>query len=317
MNTSAIENTVLECLREHYQITGTLVRLSGENLNYLLTTDEGEFFAVKIVDEDMPPEVVEMELESINHAIQTGFSLDLPRIVPNKYKNIETGIQIRKKSSYRLRLLSFVEGIPLDKRSDISTELLKSVGKTLARYNLAMQGFEHPAMHRSHRWDVAEAGRHKDKISLLEDPDKRALLEWGFDAWEQAKSGLKSVRWQFIHGDMNPENILVEGDRVTGLVDFGDACFNPLVCELAICLAYIMMDRDDPLDAAAIVTLAYSEILPLNDDELSVLVPLICGRLVSSIAISVERRTIEPDNPNWFGSVESSWALLKSLQSLL
>ena len=106
------------------------------------------------------------------------------------------------------------------------------MGISLAQYNLAMQGFDHPAAHRNHRWNLAEAGQHRDKICLVEDPEKRALLAWGFDAWEQVKSDLKSLPWQFIHGDMNRENILVRGDRVTGLVDFGDSCFNPAVCDL-------------------------------------------------------------------------------------
>lgn len=317
MNTPAIENTVLQCLQEHYEITGTLVRLSGENLNYLLTTVEGDRYVAKIVDDDIPSEVVKMEFEATEYAISKGFEPKLPIIIQNIYRKIETGINIHLNVRQRLILMTFIEGSVLQNTTDISIKMLENLGKTLASYNLAMQGFDHPAAHRSHRWDVAEAGRHRDKISLLKDLKKQALLEWGFDAWKQAKSGLESLPWQFIHGDMNPENILVKDDRVTGLVDFGDACLNPRVCELAICLTYIMMDRDDPMDAAAIVTRAYAEELPLSDDELSALVPLICGRLASSIAISTTRRTIDPDNPNWFGSVDSSWALLKSLQDLL
>jgi len=170
-----------------------------------------------------------------------------------------------------------------------------------------MQGFDHPAAHRNHRWNLAEAGQHRDKISLVEDPEKQALLAWGFDAWERVKNDLKSLQWQFIHGDMNRENILVRGDRVTGLVDFGDSCFNPVVCDLAICLAYVMMDRDDPLETAAIVTGAYHEIRPLTEAELSVLLPLVCGRLAVSIAVSMSRRRIAPDNPNWCGSEKSAW----------
>jgi len=113
---------------------------------------------------------------------------------------------------------------------------------------------------------------------------------------------------------MNRENILVRGDQVTGLVDFGDSCSNPTICDLAICLAYIMMDREDPLETAAIVTRAYHETRPLTEAEFSVLLPLVCGRLATSIAISASRRTIDPDNPNWFGSEESSRDLLQKLR---
>ncbi len=115
---------------------------------------------------------------------------------------------------------------------------------------------------------------------------------------------------------MNPENILVRGDQVTGLVDFGDSCFNPVICDLAICLAYIMMDRADPLQTAVTVTRAYHEIRPLTEAELSVIYPLICGRLATTIAVSTSRRRIDPDNPNWFGDEESTWKLLQALKDM-
>jgi Ser/Thr protein kinase RdoA (MazF antagonist) len=315
MSAKSIEESVLQCLRDSYQITGTLLRLSGENLNYLVTTKEGLHYVAKVVDDDMPAEVVELEFEASKYAISMGFELQLPEIVQNIYGKIETGIKIHIKDVQRLLLLTYVSGIVLDNVPDISVELLQNLGKSLARYNIVMQGFDHPAAHRSHRWSLVEVGRHRDKISLVENAEKRALLEWGFSAWKQVENELETLPWQFIHGDMNPENILVEGDHVTGLVDFGDACLNPLICELAICLTYIMMDRDDPLEAARIVTRAYDETLPLSDAELSVLIPLICGRLASSIAIAAARRKIDPDNPNWFGSEESAWELLAKLRN--
>ena len=312
----SIEISVLECLAKRYGINGSLQRLSGENLNYLLSTGKGERYVVKIVDDEIPPEVVEMEFEALEYAVSAGFPLQLPRIIQNNHKKYNTGIKIHNNNKNRLLLMSFIYGDQLESMPDISDNLLKNVGISLAQYNLAMQGFEHPAAHRNHRWNLAETGQHRDKISLVEDPEKQALLAWGFDAWEQAKNDLKSLPWQFIHGDMNRENILVRADRVTGLVDFGDSCFNPVVCDLAICLAYIMMDRDDPLETAAIVTRAYHETRPLTEAELSALLPLVCGRLAMSIAISASRRTIDPANPNWFGSEESAWDLLQALNDV-
>ena len=316
MSPGLIENIVLKCLADSYGISGSLERLSGENLNYLLSTLDGERFVVKIVDDDMPPEVVEMEFDALEYAISVGFSLKLPRIVRNKNRNIETGMNIRINSLYRLRLLTFIDDINLDTMSNISDILLKNIGISVASYNLAMQGFDHPAAKRSHRWNLIEAGRHRDKILMVNDTDKQALLAWGFDTWQQSEIKLKSLPWQFIHGDMNPENILVRGDRVTGLVDFGDSCFNPVICDLAICLAYIMMDRADPLETAVTVTRAYHEIRPLAEAELSVIYPLICGRLATTIAVSTSRRRIDPDNPNWFGEEEPTWGLLEKLRDI-
>ncbi len=91
------ENTVLECLQNDYGLGGDLERLAGENLNYLLTTEEGARYIVKIVDDDMPAGVVEMEFAAIEHAVSAGFAVKLPKIIVNKYGNIETGINIHIK----------------------------------------------------------------------------------------------------------------------------------------------------------------------------------------------------------------------------
>jgi hypothetical protein len=200
---------------------------------------------------------------------------------------------------------------------DISTKLTKNVGNSLARYHVAMQGFDHPAAHRNHRWNLAEAGQHRSKTTLLRDTGKAALMTWGFDAWAQVRTSLDSMPWQFIHGDMNRENILVEGDQVTGLVDFGDACFNPVVCDLAICLSYMMMDRENPLEAMGVALDGYLGVRALSSAERDVILPLVCGRLVTSLAVSAERKGIDPDNPNWFGGEDSAWTLLQTLREQL
>ena len=311
------ENTIRQCLQDHYGLGGRLERLAGENLNYLLTTETGLRHVVKIVDEDMPAAVVEMEFAALEFAAEAGFPVKLPKIIQNKFGNIETGIKILSKSAYRLRLISFIPGIVFENISDISEFLSRNVGETLARYHLAMQDFDHPAAHRNHRWNLARADQHRDKLNLINNSGKKILMTWGFDTWDGVKNSLDRLPWQFIHGDMNRENILVEGDRVTGLVDFGDACFNPVSCDLAICLTYLMMDRDDPLDVMSTVMEGYLGVRPLDRLERDVLLPLVCGRLATSIAVSTARRTIDPDNPNWFGGEDSAFALLQALRGIL
>ena len=313
-----LRDTVLSCLAENYGLEGELERLGGENLNYLVTTPDDASYVFKIVDDDMPPEVVEMENEVIEHAISAGIRLNFPKIIQNKYGNLETGIIIHKNELYRSRLLDFISGTNLENLSDISVKLLKNVGKTLASFDLAMENFNHPAARRNHRWNLAEAGMHRDKIELLGDPAQRALLGWAFDTWQwKAACHFPDLPWQFIHGDANRGNMLVEGDEVVGLVDFGDACINPTVCELAICLAYIMMGRENPLQAAETVSEAYQRLRPLSERERSVLYPLVCGRLAVNISIAATRRQLDPAHPNWFESEQLAWELLPLLREII
>ena len=109
---------------------------------------------------------------------------------------------------------------------------------------------------------------------------------------------------------------MVEDGRVTGLIDFGDCCYNPAVCDLAICLAYLMMRGPEALPVAAAVSEGYQGLRVLAPDELEVLYPLICARLAVSLCVAKERTAIDPSNPNWFGGEESAWRLLGQLQAI-
>lgn len=307
---------VCQALHEYYAIEATLSRLPGENLNYLVQTRTGEKYIAKIAGEEMPAELIDMEQAALQHAVRAQVKLILPKIIVNKFGNYETGIYILYKSTNRLRLLDYIDGTNLSEITDISTLLRFNLGKTLACFDQAMTGFDHPAAHRRHRWDLAAAGQHRAKTAWVEDPEKRALLSWAFAQMTNCVSPvLASLPWQFIHGDANPENIRVAGDQVVGLLDFGDSCYNPAVCELAICLAYQMMDQADPWAAAAPVIAGYESVRPLASSERRVLLPLVCGRLAVTISVATERRRIDADNANWFVSEYPAWRLLSYLKS--
>ena len=61
MSSPGIRQTVLDTLAEHYGLAGTLRRLPGENLNFLLRDMRNQKHVIKIVDQDQPPDVVAME----------------------------------------------------------------------------------------------------------------------------------------------------------------------------------------------------------------------------------------------------------------
>ena len=311
---NALEAAISEFLFANYDLQGSLERLGGENLNYLVTTPEGQRQVLKIVEEAEAEESAELENRLIEHALKAGFELGLPVIEKNYRDEIDTRIDIPVSGVYRARVLRFLDGDALENLSDISTNLLSDVGFSLARLDRAFAGFDHPALHRQHRWELKLAGRHRDKLHLVSDDEDRALVAWAFDRWSDVRDTLDALPAQAIHGDANPENILVEDGRVSGFVDFGDACHNPRACELAICLAYLMMDRDDPLQAAGAVIEAYAAELPLAREEREVLLPLVCGRLAVTVAMASARRAIDADNPNWFLSLEPALALLRRLR---
>ena len=192
-------------------------------------------------------------------------------------------------------------------------QLLADLGRKLASLDRAFGDFAHPAMHRTHRWDLTALHRHRGKASLVDDRERRRTLEWAFDLWASCRPGLAGLPASYIHADANDENLLVEHSAVTGLLDFGDGLYNPVVCDLAIALAYAMLDRDDPLDAGSRVVAAYHNVRPLAAAELEVLFPLVCGRLANTVSVAAERRGQDARHPNWFVTEGGAWLLLGTL----
>lgn len=313
-NPSPLEQAVLENLARHYGLAGSLERLAGENLNFLLTTKDEQKFVCKIVEENSQETAAEVEHALLSAARSGGFTADLPYIRKTNTEKYETGINIPLNGVWSMRLMGFVRGTILEKLPDISLKLLQNAGRTLASFDRALEDFDHPALHRTHHWDVSRAGRHRDRMALIADPAQRALVGWAFERWQEAREVLDGLPQQVIHGDANTENLLAEDDEVTGLVDLGDCLFTARACEPAIAIAYLMMGRDDPLAAARAVIGGYTEVIDLGPGEREVLLPLACGRLAMTVCMAAYRQGVDPRNDNWFVSLAPALRLLGQLE---
>ncbi len=311
-----IEQCLREGLLQHYAIEASLSRLPGENLNYLVTTSRGPKYVAKLAGDDQSPQFIELEFAISKHGNVAGLRFRLPQIVANLAGALESDIRFCKGAHKRLRIIEYLPGKCLQDISDISDKMRFETGKAVAEFGLAMRTFDHPEAHRNHRWKLTEALQHQAAVEWLEADDRRDLLAWAFRQFAKYNTRIKdSVTWQFIHGDLNPENILVADDTVTGIVDFGDCGHNPAVCDLAICLAYQMMGQQHPAAVAGQVIAGYESVRRLPDAERQLLFPLVCARLAVTLSVATQRRRIDPDHPNWFVSEAGAWQLLARLQS--
>jgi Ser/Thr protein kinase RdoA (MazF antagonist) len=109
---------------------------------------------------------------------------------------------------------------------------------------------------------------------------------------------LDHLRRSCIHGDMNDYNILVDEDSsaVVGIIDFGDMVHSYTVADLSIALAYVVLNNDSPLTAAANVVGSYREAFPLSEKELDSVWGLMLMRLCMSVCIAAYQLRQRPDN---------------------
>ncbi|HJU93832.1 MAG TPA: phosphotransferase, partial [Pyrinomonadaceae bacterium] len=101
-----------------------------------------------------------------------------------------------------------------------------------------------------------------------------------------------------IHGDANDYNVLVDPERmiIIGLIDFGDMVYSYTVGNLAIALAYVVLDKLDPLAAAREVVEGYTSEFALTEDELDALWPLVLMRQLMSVCLAAYQRQQRPEN---------------------
>jgi 4-aminobutyrate aminotransferase-like enzyme/aminoglycoside phosphotransferase (APT) family kinase protein len=301
-------------LAAEYGLTGTLTRLPGENRNFLLQTASHERYVLKLVGNDVSSLVLDLEHQAMERVRLANLGFAVPRHVPTRHKRIEAGAPGTQPAVLRARLLEFVPGTAWNEAGTPSDELLHDLGQTLASLDVALAAFSHPAAHRTHSWDPSAAHQHRKHVVLVDAPPRRQVLEQAFHLYAAcAAPQLANLPHSVIHADANNENVLVQDGRVSGLLDFGDCLYAPTVCELAVALAYAMLDLSDPLRAASQVVAGYHARRTLSIDELQALFPLICGRLAVSVSVAAQRRRIDPSRDSWFVSEEPAWRLLESL----
>ena len=288
------------------------MRLPGENLNYLVTVSGRGRYVLKVATAERDNAMFDMEYRAVEYIAERSTSLHVPRTVLTRPGNVVARIKFSAQTTMRAQLLEYVAGTPWGKLADHDDALLADLGKKLAVLDVMLADFKHPAMYRTHPWDLSALLQHRFSAGLIRDARRRRVLEWMFHYWAAtAEAMLKDLPAAFIHGDSNDENLLVEDNRVIGLLDFGDSLYNPIVCNLAITLAYAMLGYDDPLPLAGKIVSAYQNVRPLSDSERHALYPLICGRLANTVAVAAGRRLSNPDHPNWFVTEDGAWRLLE------
>ena len=132
---------------------------------------------------------------------------------------------------------------------------------------------------------------------------------------------LPKMRKGITHNDMNGLNILFtvsENDHceLTGLIDFGDCVHSCYLFELAIMLAYGMVEKENPVEFVGPMFQGYHSVFPLSQEELGCLYYAVLARLCQSAVNGEYRYTLEPWNSYLLTTPPEAWKLMKMLLSL-
>jgi len=201
--------------------------------------------------------------------------------------------EIAEFEGHFVRLVTYLPGVPLAEIKPHTPGLLHDLGQKLGQLSRALADFDHPSVHRDFHWDLANGNRILNEYSpLIEDAELRELvLKCRFETETE-------LRRSVIHGDANDYNVLIDPESMTvsGLIDFGDMVYSYTVGDLAIALAYVVLDKDDPQETARDVVNGYASEFVLLDAEREALWPLVRLRLAMSVCIAAYQIRQQPEN---------------------
>src|SRR5262245_5774046 len=191
-----------------------------------------------------------------------------------------------------VRLVTYVEGVPLAEVLERTPALFVSLGRAVGRLDRALDGFDQPAIHRDFHWDLARADAViEEHLPRVTDLAARQIVERIARAALQAIEGHRTAfRRSAVHHDANDWNVLVSAQlstpEVVGIIDFGDMVYSWTVSDPAVAVAYAMLDAADPLGTAEAVIHGYQSEHPLLPPERAAVFPLACLRLCTSVCIA-------------------------------
>jgi 4-aminobutyrate aminotransferase-like enzyme/Ser/Thr protein kinase RdoA (MazF antagonist) len=291
-------------VEDHFQLSkATLLSLPSErDAVFLVQVTNHPKYILKIANPDESWDFLEAQNGMMERlAKQTS---DSCQVIVNRFgKTISQWVDLDGRPC-AVRLLSFVPGEVLAEVSYRSPELLENIGSYLGRLDAALIGFHHSALVRTLPWDLQQGRQVVQQLRPHVPPGplvqqiERCLQLYDRDVAPVADDLPRSV----IHNDANDHNILVEvtndvtNDCVTGLIDFGDSLESWTVGELAITLAYLLLDTDDVWAVIVPVVRGYHRQRPLTEVEMQVLFPLVLLRLCTSVVMAAEGLSRDPDN---------------------
>jgi homoserine kinase type II len=227
------------------------------------------------------------------------YFLDLLDHLAGKGCPVPRTMHDRSGASYRMvegkagALIEFLPGVSPTRPTAAQA---RSVGAVLAQLHLAARDFPRT---RANGMDFAASAAILDACTAQRlatiHADLPAMLA---PAHQAAALDLAALPQSQTHTDLFPDNVLMLGEQVTGLIDFYFACTGPMVLDLAVTHAAWCFDRDNrylPALGAALVE-GYESIRPLESTERALFAEVAKGACLRFVASRAEDWLDTPDD---------------------
>ena len=239
---------------------GQLLELQGiasgiSNTNYFVTTTTGRY--VLTLFEEHSAEELPYFLNLMKHLAERGVPCPHPVMRSD-------GVLLDELNGKPAALVTCLNGRDI---TEPSVTQCAELGRVLANMHVAgasFTGSNHDS--RDVVWREATA---KSVFDLLNADDRSMLTR---TMQRQADLNIQTLPQGVIHADLFRDNVLFDGDKIGGVIDFYYACRGAYLYDVAIAVNDWCVNADGSLDRQRVVALlkAYHAVRPFTDAEQAV-----------------------------------------------
>ena len=203
------------------------------------------------------------------------------------------GASFRMERGKAAALIEFLPGVSPTRPTPAQA---RSVGAVLAELHLAAQDFPRT---RANAMDFAASAAILDACGAQAlatiHPDLPVMQDFARTA---AALDLSALPQSQTHTDLFPDNVLMLGDKVTGLIDFYFACTGPMALDLAVSHAAWCFDSGNSYraDCGAALVEGYQSVRPLTPEERALFPEIAKGACLRFVASRAEDWLETPDD---------------------
>ena len=302
----------------HFGRQGSIRPLPSERDQNARLSCDGQDYVLKIANAAEDTGQIDLQNATMLHLACVG-QPGIPRVVPTLSRADRALVDINGRPS-PLRLVTWVSGTPLAE-TPRGIPQLTNLGRFMGGLTRSMQGFGHPQAFRpDFPWSLDHVIQLRDHAEDIADPARRDMVKRLFARYEaQVLPRLPGLRASVLHQDANDWNVITDPAdpaRIAGLIDFGDMCHGRTVNELAITLAYALLDTPDLYAATLALIAGFGAEFPLTEPEADLIFDLMRMRLVCSVCLSSRQSKLHPENDYLLISQAPAFALLERLEQI-
>jgi Ser/Thr protein kinase RdoA (MazF antagonist) len=290
-------------LEDHWGITGTFKPLSGErDQNIQVCTPDDDLYVLKVSSPIEDPTLVDFQVQAMLHLERVDPTIPIPRVHCSLVGNV-VEILHSDDGEHVVRLLSWVDGVPLEDAASCSPEVVTQIGSLQGRMCKAFAGFRHAGGKHFMPWNILNGlvVSHELRTRYLRD----GLAERCGPALQRLENEtlprMLRLPAQTIHNDGHWGNVLCDPgapDTITGVIDFGDQIEGPLVVDLATSMTSVLERSEAPLEAAAALVEGFESQLALPQEQRELLYDATLARaimIVQLLEFRAQHTEVDPE----------------------